>query len=114
MGTVNIQINKNLIATAIIAVMWFIAAGVFTVSLNYFFGGPVRLITMGIIFGVPTVITFFLLQILDHWAKPVYRHHRSNRVQRWLDSLDDDELDALRDRLQADELFEFKPKREMR
>jgi cytosine/uracil/thiamine/allantoin permease len=115
----NIQIGANTKRTIALVIIWTIAA----VLLHYdaisfrreFFG---TLAVMALMFALPTMLTYFVIKGAHYaglmtLATAKDKQPHSHRVQHWLESLDDNELDALRDRLQADNLFEFKPKREI-
>lgn len=84
-------IGKNFVGAAANAMIW-IGATFFIYLMRY---SDMSLLMSGVVLFVAFALSYFLLQSLDK----TYAHNSQSRVDRFLTSLDDGELDALRDRL---------------
>lgn len=88
-------IGKNFIGAFATAIIWTV------VALCAFMAGrsstefSTLFFTMSVIMGIAFGLSYFILNSLDK----TYAQNQRSRVDRFLTSLDDNELDALRDRL---------------
>jgi hypothetical protein len=100
-----IGLNKNFLWTAVLTTVWFTVGTTVGIAILVGLIPLLLLMLIGFTHLSAMFITYWIVRKLrsETVLEDKTVNYRSRRVQRWLELLDDDELDALRDRLQADE-----------
>lgn len=89
-------IGKNFVGTFAVAIIWSVVAMVAFMLGRSIGGVPAPMITtMSVAMVIALAVTYFVLHRIDR----TYARQAQTRVDRILNSLDDGELDSLRDRL---------------
>jgi hypothetical protein len=107
---IGFYLSKNFLSALVLALMWMGVGVFFVIGVHPYYDLPGRLFWTLFPFVPAFFITLMIIRFLKGeigTTKTTEAPSRSNRVQRWLESLDDDELDTLRDRLQEDEQLEM-------